>query len=50
MVRVLPQGVHVSKKMSENTCTYPTTKCWRKSNYTGDEKIANKITQWIDFQ
>jgi hypothetical protein len=39
-----------SKKMSENICTYPKTKSWRKSNYIKDQKIANKITQWLDFQ
>jgi hypothetical protein len=36
--------------MSENTCTYPKTKGWRKLKYIEDQKIANKITQWIDFQ
>jgi hypothetical protein len=36
--------------MSQNTCTYPKTKSWRKYNYIEDQKIANKITQWIVFQ
>jgi hypothetical protein len=38
------------QKMSENTCTYPKIKSWRKSNYIEDQNIANIVTQWIDFQ